>query len=93
MKKFTFKQEKDMLIPQTGTQVVFKDKDGKELSGEELLKRMAISASKWEKETGTPVPIPEQKFIEWLKQGKKALDDGMSSEEYFQKTIIKGGVL
>lgn len=93
MNKFTFKEQKDLLLPQTGTQVAFKDKDGKPLSGEELLRRMAVAAEKWEQTEHKPVPIPEQKFIAWLKQGKKCLDEGMSSEEYFEKTLIKGGVL
>lgn len=88
MQKFSFKTQKDLLIPQTRTIIAFKDADGNQLSGDELLKRMGNMCEKWESEVGMPVPIPNQRWIAWLKQAKRELDGGMSSDEYFKKSII-----
>lgn len=93
MQKFSFKTKKDMIMFENGTYKPFKDKNGNPLSGDELLKQMAVIATEWEKKYGQPVPIPEQNFVAWLKQGKAELDKGMSSEEYFRKTLIRSMVI
>ena len=92
MQKYSFTEKKDLLIPNTLMSRPFYDKDGKELSGDELIKVMARIADKWQNDTRRPVPIPEQQFVGWVRQASKLLDEGMSSDEIFRKTLI-GGVL
>lgn len=92
MQKYSFTEKKGVLIPNSPMSRPFYDKDGKELSGDELIKVMANMADTWEKERGCPVPIPEQQWIAWVKQASNLLDQGMNSEEIFKKTII-GGVV
>lgn len=92
MQKFTFTERKDLLIPNTPMSRPLCDKDGRELSGDDLIRVMADMAEQWQKDTGCPVPIPEQQFVAWVRQASNMLDQGMSSEEIFKKTII-GGVV
>lgn len=89
VEKFTFKEQKDFLIPESPLFRPLLDKNGFPLNGDETLRAMATCAEQWEKKNEIPVPIAQQNFVKWLKQGKKALDGGMTSEEYFKKTIIK----
>lgn len=91
MTEFTFKERKNILIPQAD---VFRppcDKDGRQLSGDELIRRMSSVAENFEKKTKRPVPV-EPKFVAWLHQAKDMLGKGISSEEIFAKTIVMTGV-
>lgn len=90
MRKFSFSEKKNMLIPNSPLLRPFYDKNGKELSGDEMIHIMANICNKWTKKTKVPVPIPEQKFIAWVKQASKMLNEGIKSEEIFKQTIIGG---
>lgn len=89
MQKFTFNRKKDIMIPETNNFSALKDKDGKVLDGDEVIKRFANIAVKYETTYNRPVPIANQKFIAWLKQAKRMLDNGETSEMIFQKTLIQ----
>lgn len=88
MNKFTFNDRKEVIVPDSNNYVPFKDKDGKELKGDDLVKRMASIAENFESTNKRPVPIAEQNFIAWLKQAKKMLDEGKTSEDIFAQTLV-----
>lgn len=90
MQKFSFSEKRNVLIPNQKVYKEFYDKDGKPLSGDGLIHAMAAMADKWEKQTHTPVPIPEQEFVAWIKQASKLLKEGKTSEEIFKQTIAGG---
>lgn len=87
MQKFSFSQKKDVLIPQSDVFRPPLDKDGKPLNGDALLRTMANIATTFEEKNKKPVPIPDQKFVAWLKQAKKLMDEGMTSAEIFSRTL------
>lgn len=88
MQKFSFREQKDMLFPETLNMVFPKDKNGNNLTGEEFIKKMANIVNKWEEKYNMPVPIQEQKFVAWLKQTKNFMDNGMSFEDVLKKTVV-----
>lgn len=88
MQKFSFKQEKDLLIPETKNMVYPKDSKGNVLSGEEFVKKMAIIAKTWEDKFKRPVPIQDQKFVAWLLQTKNSMDNGKSFETILKETVV-----
>ena len=88
MESFTFNKRQDVLIPEINNFKPFMDKDGNAITGARLIKIMAKTVDKWEKKNNMPVPIPYQKFIAWVKQAAKELENGKSSEEIFKRTIV-----
>lgn len=84
-----FSIKKDTLIPETFSNVMFKDKNGNELSGDDFIRMSAKHIKKFE-DKGIPVPVQNQKFVSWLKQADEMLSQGLSSDEIFEKTLIKG---
>ena len=89
MQKFSFNKREDLLIPATSFFRPIKDGNDKPLSGENLLKAMEKIADKYETENERPVPIPDQKFLAWIRQYNKMASEGMASEKIFQRTISK----
>lgn len=87
MQKFTFTEKKDLLIPNNNTFSPPLDANGQPLSGDELIKTFAKIVDKFETDNNRPVPIQDQRFISWLKQAAKLLNEGKSSEEIFKRTI------
>lgn len=87
MQKFTFSEKKTLLIPNSATFRPMKDKDGKPIMGDALIRRFGKIIEQFEKK-GRPVPIPEQEFVGWIKQANKLLDEGKTSEEIFAMTIV-----
>lgn len=89
MNKFTFNKKESLLIPNSGMYKPFKDKNGNELSGDNLIKSLVNVIKAYEK-ANKPIPIPDQKFVAWLKQFGKMLNEGVSSEEIMNRTLVKG---
>lgn len=88
MERFSFKQEKDLLIPNTKNMVFPKDENGREMSGDDFIKKMATIAKTWEDKHKRPVPIPDTKFVAWLKQVKNMMDNGETYEDVLRKTVV-----
>lgn len=88
MQSFSFNKRQDVLIPEINNFKPFMDKDGNAITGDRLIKIMAKTVDKWETKNKMPVPIPDQKFIGWIKQAAKKLEEGMSSEDIFKQTIV-----
>lgn len=88
MQSFTFNKRQDVLIPEINNFKPFTDKDGNPVTGDRLIKVFAKTIDKWEKQNKMPVPIPDQKFISWVRQSAKMIDEGKSSEEIFKQTIV-----
>lgn len=89
MQKFTFSEKKDVLFPNTNTFRPVMDKDGKVLNGDQLLCTMADIADAWTKKNKRPVPIAEQNFVQWLKDGAAFIRGGGKSEDYFSQTLVQ----
>lgn len=87
MQKFSFKEQKDLLIPTTKNMVYPKDKNGRNLSGDEFIKKMATIAATFERKFKRPVPIPNQDFVAWLKQTKRLMDEGMKFDDIMSMTV------
>lgn len=90
MTEFSFKETKNILIPQTDVFRPPLDENGNKLSGDDLLRRMANAADAYEKKNGRPVPV-NPKFVSWVRQAKEMLGKGMTSEQIFAKTIVMTG--
>lgn len=88
MQSFTFNKRQDVLIPEINNFKPFMDKDGNVITGDRLIRAMAKTIDKWESKNKMPVPIPDQKFIAWVRQASKMLDEGKSSEEIFKQTLV-----
>lgn len=88
MKTFTFKEKKDILIPEGNMFRPITDKDGKELTGEQIVCKYAALAEKFTKTTGKPVPIQQQGFIAWLKQSAAAIKGGATLETILASTVV-----
>lgn len=89
MQKFSFREQKDLLIPTTKNMVFPKDKNGRNLSGDEFVKKMADIAVAFERKYHEPVPIPNQNFVAWLKQTKNAMDSGEKFEDILRRTVSR----
>ena len=89
MRKFSFEEHKELLIPTGKNFVPFKDKNGKELDGDKLLLTMNNIIQTWETKYKRPVPIQNQKFIAWVKQAAAMLKQGKSSQEIFSQTLVQ----
>lgn len=89
MQSFSFNRKENILIPEVNNFRPFTDKNGHEVSGDNLLKSMAKIVEKWETKNKIPVPIADQKFVAWIKQAKIMLDSGMSSDEIFKRTLVR----
>ena len=88
MEKFSFKQDRDLLIPNTKNMVFPKDENGREMSGDDFIRKMATIAKSWETKYQRPVPIPDTKFVAWLKQAKSMMDSGESYEDVLRRTVV-----
>ncbi len=88
MEKFTFDKRKEVMFPNSAFFDAPKDSKGNELDGDSLIKTMAGIADKWVTKNKCPVPIPDQKFIVWLRQTRDSLNAGKSSEEIFKQTLV-----
>lgn len=83
-----FKETRNnVLIPTNTSPKCFKDKQGNDLSGDDLIRAFCKVIEKHDK-AGKPVRIPDQKFISWLRQAGEMLSQGKTSEEIFQATIV-----
>lgn len=89
MQKFTFNKHEDLLIPSTSFFKPIKDSKGNILGGDDLMKIMENVADAYEKNEERPVPVPDQKFISWVRQYNKMRSEGNSSEKIFQRTLSK----
>lgn len=89
MQKFTFNKKQDLLIPETNMFTPLKNSKGETLSGDETIKRFAKIIDKFERTYNRPVPIAQQNFIAWVKQAKRMLDEGKTSEEIFAQTLVQ----
>lgn len=89
MEKFSFSERKDILIPNQNKMTTLKDENGNPIVGDNLLLKFANIAIEYERKNNAPVPIPDQTFVNWLKDGKKYIEEGGSSEDYFRKTLVK----
>ena len=87
MQKFSFKEQKDLLIPTTKNMVYPKDKNGRNISGDEFIKKMATIATTFERKFKRTVPIPNQDFVAWLKQTKRLMDEGMKFDDIMSMTV------
>jgi len=88
MQSFTFNKKENILIPEVNNFKPLTDKDGKPIVGDKMILGMANVIRKWEEKRKRPVPIPDQKFLAWVLQTAKAISNGESSEEIFQKTLV-----
>lgn len=84
MQKYSLtKSELDFQSP---SQKYFLDKDGNKIVGDELIHKMAKIATEFEKK-GKAVPISSQRWVAWIKQFSKKLNEGKSSNEIFESTV------
>ena len=88
MQKFTFSEKKTLLIPNTNTFRPPLDKNGRPIPPDDLLRTFGKIVTAYEKKTGKPVPIPDQKFVGWIKQFCNQLDSGKTSEEIFKSSLV-----
>ena len=88
MERFTFDRSHTLLTPNSAVFAPPTDSKGRELTPEQLISRMGKICEKWETTQKRPVPIADQKFVNWLKDAKKTIDDGKSIDEYFKETLV-----
>ena len=89
MQKFSFKENKDVLIPESNNFQNFKDKNGNPIVNDALICKFADIAESYETKNRQPVPIEQQSFILWLKEAAGFIRKGGSSEEFFKRTIVR----
>ncbi len=78
------KKKKEIVSPITPVNIL--REDGTPVIGDDMIRMFDDFIGEVEK-SGKPVPMAEQNFIRWVKQARKLLDDGKSSEEIFKATI------
>lgn len=92
MRKYSFNEKKNLLIPVNANMRPPLDANGRQIGGDELIKQFGKIITKFEEKNNRPVPIEDQTFIAWVKQACKMLDEGKTSDEIFNKTLVKTGV-
>lgn len=87
--KFSSLKKQEFIITDSKAFCPARDANGNVLSGDELIKKMADAAVRWEKTFNRPVPVPDQSFVAWLKQYKTMRDKGENPDDIIQKTVVQ----
>lgn len=64
-----------------------KFKDGREMSGDEILLSFEKFCRKFRESRKQAVPIAEQNFVNWLTQYKQMRDEGKTPKEILELTV------